>query len=97
VSSLRILARTRSVYAAEDPLIYETRWRRGEGSLDADRLSRRQRDHRESRVPRVDLLNLVARKLALADSLTICVTIASRLVILRRFPFVVMNTGTGSV
>jgi hypothetical protein len=40
---------------------------------------------------------LVARKLALADSLTVCVTIASRLVILRRFPFVVMKTGTGSV
>jgi len=32
---------------------------------------------------------LVARKLALANSFTIWVTIASRLVILRRFPFVV--------
>src|SRR3974377_1256221 len=32
---------------------------------------------------------LVARRLALADSLTICVTIASRLVILRRLPSIV--------
>src|SRR6516165_6064134 len=37
---------------------------------------------------------LVARRLAPADSLTICLTIASRLVILRRLPSIVAQTGS---